>query len=102
MARYVAVIEMGIDNFTVEGNNRYELMREIEEHQDLDCHLSMARNVEIASKQKEVDKLDDFMDRYYCIGITVEDIRNIDINFSIGRLKCHRLIDTEHNRRIGE
>ena len=63
-------------------------IREVENAQDLQCLAQMASTMGTKKDKQEIRKLIDFLEKYSSDELTVEDVRNLDINLSVGGLKC--------------
>ena len=95
MKKYAALIEIGWVKRCFEGNNPYEIIREVEKIQDFSCLMRMGRMEEDRQGQKELNKLERFLRKYYNSTLTIKDIKNLDIHLSLGNIKCHGLAETE-------
>lgn len=92
---YGAKIEIGWINKCFEGNTAAEIMRKVEDYQDFDCLLRMGRMQEDSAEQKELDKLEAFLDKYYDGTLEMSDVQNLDIRLSIGDFICHGIAEGE-------
>lgn len=100
---YAAKIELGWANKWFKGETAIEIMRKVEDYQDFGCLIRMSRMYEDKNGQKEIDKLETFINKYYDDELTIEDIKSLDIHLSIGNFKCHRIaIGEEEVQKISD
>ena len=95
-----AVIELkswlGTNQYFVQGENPFEIMIEFEKKQDLHCLARMGRQHETTKKgQKELDKLDDFLDKYDSQELTLSEIKEFAYELEVGSFKCLGIADGE-------
>ncbi len=88
MSKYSAVFQIGWMTVNAEGDTLENLIREVENAQDLQCLAQMASTMGTKKDKQEIKKLIDFLEKYSSDELTVEDVRNLDINLSVGGLKC--------------
>ncbi len=88
MSKYSAVFQIGWMTVNAEGDTLEDLIREVENAQDLQCLAQMASMMGTKKDKQEIRKLIDFLEKYSSDELTVEDVRNLDINLSVGGLKC--------------
>ena len=88
MSKYSAVFQIGWMTVNAEGDTLEDLIREVESAQDLQCLAQMASMMGTKKDKQEIRKLIDFLEKYSNDELTVEDVRNLDINLSVGGLKC--------------
>ncbi len=88
MSKYSAVFQIGWMTVNAEGDTLENLIREVENAQDLQCLAQMASTMGTKKDKQEIRKLIDFLEKYSSDELTVEDVRNLDINLSVGGLKC--------------
>lgn len=81
-----AEMEIGFLHETFEGETPEKLFEAMERVQDFECLLEAGRNFE--ENKKELDKIEYLLDRFYCDELSFDDIKNLDINLSIGNIKC--------------
>ncbi len=75
----------------MEGDTLEDLVREVEKAQDLQCLAQMASMMGTKRDEQKIRKLIDFLEKYNSDELTVEDIRNLNVELSIGDLKCESL-----------
>lgn len=92
---YAARIELGWVNKCFEGDSAVEIMREVESYQDFGCLLGMGRAQEGKKGQKELDKLEKFLEKYYDGTLEMSDIEKLNVKLSIGSFVCHGVADGE-------
>ena len=88
---YAAKIEIGWVNDWFKGTTPSEIIKEVERCQDFGCLLRMGRNNEDDEGQKELDKLEEFLEKYYSDELSMGDIKNLKICLSIGNIICHEV-----------
>jgi len=89
MSKYAARIEIGWFNDVFEGDEPWGIIAGVEGVQDFGCLMGMGRSRENAKGQKELDKLEKFLQKYYSRELTMEDIKGLNIKLSIGNIICH-------------
>ena len=95
MAKYSAVFHIGWMTVNAEGDTPADLVREIEDAQDLQCLVQMAGMMGTKKDKKEIGKLVAFLEKYGDDTLTIDDIRNLDVDLSVGALKCESLTEQE-------
>ncbi len=90
---YKAKFEVGWMTVDAEGETPTDLIREVENVQDLQCLCHQAAMMGSKKDQKEIKKLMDFLEKYYADELTIEDVRGLDVGLSVGRIKCNELIE---------
>lgn len=88
MSKYAAKIQIGWIDEWFEGDSPIDIIKKAEEVQDFNCLLDMGRSMEGKKGQKELDKLCAFLDKYHNGILTMDDIKNLSINLSVGRINC--------------
>ena len=91
MSKYSAVFEIGWMTVNAEGETPDDLVRKIEEAQDLQCLVQMAGAMGTKKDKQEIQKLIAFLDKYGAGELTIEDVKNLDLKLSVGSLKCKSL-----------
>ena len=94
---YGAKIQIGWITDCFEGDSPSAIIRGVERVQDLGCLLRMGREEEGEKGQKELTKLEAFLEKYQNGALTMEDISNLDIKLSIGTIKCLGIADGEED-----
>lgn len=92
---FAAKIKLGWINDCFEGEDAIEIVQKMSVHQDFDCLIRMARMEETKKGQKEVDKLEEFVKKYYDGTLTMDDIKALDVHLSVGNIVCHGIAETE-------
>lgn len=89
---YAAVLELQIWMGTMihfyEGDTVSDIIRQFESMQDLSCLVRMGRMEEGKKGQKEIDKIEDFLDKYYSDDLTIDDLKGFSFTLSIGSFRC--------------
>lgn len=93
MKKYKATFEIGWMHETIEGDTPSELIQGVENVQDLRCLLQMGATMEPNKGKPELRKLESFLEKYYDNTLTINDIKSLDIQLSIGSIKCTDLIE---------
>ena len=93
MARYTATFQIGWLTIKAEGETPADLVREIENEQDLQCLVQMAGTMGTKKDKKEIGKLIDFLEKYEDDSLTIDDIRELNVDLSVGALKCESLTE---------
>ena len=86
---YAAKIEIGWVNKWFEGETPTEIIKAVEKYQDFGCLVQMGRMHESKKGQKELDKFEKFLKKYYSEALTIVDIKELDVHLSIGDIVCH-------------
>lgn len=79
---------MGCQQYIFAGNTASDLLSEFERVQDLGCLVRMGRGQESKKGQKELDKLEAILEKYYDGSLTADDLLTLDIAISLGTIKC--------------
>ncbi len=87
-AAFVMNSWLGVQKYIFEGESPEEIMSCFGQVQDLGCLVRMGRSEENAAGQKQLDKLEEFLEKYYEGSLTIEDIRALDITISLGGFRC--------------
>ncbi len=95
MGKYRAGFTVGWMSINAEGDSPADLVREIENAQDLQCLVQMAGMMGTKKDKKEIGKLVEFLNKYSEDTLTIDDIRNLNIQLSIGELKCESLTEEQ-------
>ena len=87
---YAAKIELGWVNEWFKGETPSDIIEEVEKTQDFDCLIRMGRRYETTKKgQKEIDKLEEFIEKYRSGELTIDDIKKLKIHLESGDIVCH-------------
>ena len=92
---YGAKIQIGWITDCFVGDSPSAIIRSVERVQDFDCLLRMGRMEEGEKGQKELTKLEAFLEKYQDETLTMEDISDLDIKLSIGTIKCLGIAEDE-------
>ena len=95
MSKYAAKIEIGWLVQCFEGDDPCGVIREVERVQDFGCLLRMGRMEEGETGQQELDRLEEFLDKYYDGTLSMDDIKGLKVHLSIGDIVCHGIAMTE-------
>lgn len=95
MSKYAAKIQIGWLTDCFEGDTPSDVIRSVEKVQDFNCLLRMGRMEEGKKGQKELSKLEAFLEKYYEGSLRVEDISNLDVKLSIGTIKCLGIAESD-------
>ena len=86
---------LGPQKHVFKGNDASDILTQLEKYQDLSCLLQMGRIHEEKKGQKELDKLEELLSKDWNGELTMEDLRKVDLDLSIGTIKCIRTAETE-------
>jgi len=86
---YSAQIEIGFINMDFEGETAAEILHGVEQYQDFDCLLMMGRRMGTKKDAAELNKLEEFLDKYIAGTLTIDDLRALNIHLSAGDFICH-------------
>ena len=95
MSKCAALIKIGWLKNVFEGDGPCGVINKLEEIQDFGCLMEMGRAQEGPAGQKELDKLEAFLEKYYDGSLTMKDIRELDVDLSIGKIICYGTAETE-------
>ena len=95
MSKCAALIEIGWIKECFEADDPCGIIRKVEDIQDFECLLQMGRMEEGKNGQKELSKLETFLDKYYSGTLTLKDIEKLNVHLSIGDITCHGVAETE-------
>ena len=95
MSKCAALIEIGWIKKCFEADDPCGIIRKVEDIQDFGCLLRMGRMEEGKKGQKELSKLEAFLDKYYDGTLTLKDIEKLNVHLSIGDIVCHGIAETE-------
>lgn len=88
MAKYAATFHIGWMTVNAAGDTPADLVREIENAQDLQCLCQMAGMMGTKKDKKEIGKLIEFLEKYNDDTLTIDDVRDLNVDLSVGGLKC--------------
>ena len=96
---YAAVLELGswmgpITRYFT-GDSPGDIIRQFEQVQDLGCLVDMGRMNEDKKGQKEIDKIEAFLDKYDCGKLTIEDIRDFAFKLNVCAFRCLEVAENE-------
>ena len=89
---YAAWIEIGWDNGCFEGETANEIIDKVAAYQDFGCLVMLAQQMESEAVFK---KLEAFVDKYWERELTMDDLKKLNIQLSIGWIKCHGVAEGE-------
>ena len=95
MSKCAALIEIGWVKKCFEADDPCGIIQKVEDIQDFGCLLRMGRMEEGKKGQKELSKLEAFLDKYYDGTLTMEDIKKLNVHLSIGDIACHGVAENE-------
>ena len=94
-----AIFEMesmwGPEKHFFEGESASDLLAQFERVQDLGCLARMGRMQGPKKDQKELDKLDALLEKYYADELTMEDLKKFSIKLSLGKLSVTAIAETD-------
>ena len=96
---YAAVFEMksmfGLHQYFFEGETPVAIMDAFEYEQSLECLIRHGRREENREGQIVLDRLEEFYNKYKDFDLTVDDIAGLDVQLSIGTIKCLGITEGE-------
>ena len=95
MGKCAAKIQIGWIDKCFEADDPCGIIRKVEEIQDFGCLLRMGKAEEGKKGQKELKKLEAFLEKYYNETLTMKDISELNVKLSIGNIVCHGVAETE-------
>lgn len=95
MSKVAAIIELGWTAALFEADDPCGIIRKVEDVQDFWCLLSMGYLYEGKTGQRELSKLEAFLQKYYDGSLIMDDIKGLDIHLSAGDIVCHGIAQTE-------
>ena len=95
MAKYKAKFTVGWMKIEAEEDSIWDLVSAIEREQDLMCLAQQVSMMGTKKDKQQISKILEFLEKRSNDELTVDDIRNLDIPLSIGRIKCEELIEQE-------
>lgn len=95
MSCYKAKFTVGWLSVDAKGNSLQELIDVIEKEQDLMCLIQQVNMMGTKKDKREVQKLIAFLDKRNADKLTVEDVKELDVKLSVGRIKCDEFIENE-------
>ena len=95
MSKCAAIIEIGWITKLFEANDPCGIINRVEEIQDFGCLLRMGKMEEGKRGQKELSKLESFLNKYYDGSLSMDDIRTLNVSLSIGNIICHGIAENE-------
>ena len=94
---YAAVFEMksmfGTFQYFFEGKTPVAIMDAFEYEQSLECLIRHGRCEEGYDGQLALDRLEAFYNKYTNFNLTIDDIADLDVNLSVGTIKCHAIAE---------
>lgn len=90
---YKVIIQNGWTERCFEGETATDIMDQFWGVQNFTCLLQMGRMEEDEDGQKELDKLETFLSKYYDGQLTIDDIKTLNISLSIGEIKCLKVTE---------
>ncbi|MCR5296041.1 MAG: hypothetical protein K6E17_01410 [Clostridiales bacterium] len=91
MSKYSATFHIGWMTVNAEGDTPADLVREIENAQDLQCLVKMASMMGTKKDKKEIGRLIEFLEKYNDGTLAIDDVKNLNVSLSVGTLKCECL-----------
>ena len=79
---------LGHQKYIFEGEDASEILSKFERIQDLSCLVRMGRSEEGKKGQKQLDKLEEILEKHYSGELTMDDLKTFDIKISLGAMNC--------------
>lgn len=96
---YAAVFEMksmfGTFQYFFKGKTPMAIIDALEYEQSLECLIRHGRREEGRDGQLALDRLEEFYNKYMDYNLTMEDIAALDVELSVGTIKCHAIAEGE-------
>ena len=96
---YAALFEMktqmGKQQYIFEGEDPLILLSEFENVQNLWCLVQMGKVHGTKEDKKPLKKLEKLLEKYRMCDFTIEDLLSLDIEVSIGSIKCVTVVEGE-------
>ena len=86
---------LGHQKYIFKGETAADILRKVELIQDLSCLVMMGRFYESKEGQKQVDLLENLMEKYYNGTVTMQDLQPFTIKLSVGAAKCSAVADSD-------
>jgi len=85
---------MGHEEHFFVGENASELLDQFERYQDLACLSGMANSMGTKKDAKEIKKLDELLEKRYSGDLSIDDLRNFNLDISVGKLSVSEVATT--------
>ena len=96
---YAALFELeswlGLQKYIFEGESASEIFNKFERVQDLSCLVRMGRGEEGKRGQKQLDKLEAMLEKYYSGELEMADLAAFNIKISLGAMACTAVAEGE-------
>ena len=79
---------LGHQKYIFKGEDASDILSKFERIRDLSCLVRMGRANEGKKGQKQLDKLEKILEKYYSGDLTMDDLKDFDIKISLGAMKC--------------
>lgn len=76
-----------------EGDDCVEILAQFEHVQDLSCLVRMGRFEGTKNEQKELNRLEKMLNKYYSGDLEIADLEKFSFRLSIGLLRCIEVSD---------
>lgn len=86
---------LGHQKYIFKGENASEILAKFERIQDLSCLVRMGRGNEGKKGQKQLDALEEMLEKYYSGELTMQDLQAFDVTIGIGGMKCSGIAETD-------
>ena len=84
-----AIIQVGWRKEFYNGRSPKEIVKKLEEDQDLDCLVMMGRMEEDDAGQLGLNKHQEFIEKYRYGKLSISDIKDLNVHLSVGDLVCY-------------
>ena len=93
---YAAVLEvhgMYRDKRIYKGRGLGEIISKFNKVQDLSCLYNMARSMGTDNDAEEAKKLGTLLDKWGRRKLTIDDLKDFEVNLSIGSIRCYDVLE---------
>ena len=95
MSKCAALIELGWMKRWFEAEDACGIVDEVGKVQSFSCILMMGRANEGKAGQKQLDKLEKFLEKYRNGTLTMKDIEKLNIHLACGDIVCYMIAEGE-------
>jgi len=85
---------MGHEEHFFEGETASDLLDQFERYQDLECLSRMASSMGTKKDAREIKKLESLLEKRYAGDLSIDDLRNFNLDISIGKLNVSEVAAT--------
>jgi len=86
---------LGHQKYIFKGEDASEIFSEFERIQNLSCLVRMGRANEDEEGQQQLDVLENMLEKYCSGELTMQDLKEFDVEISLGDMKCSGIAETD-------